>query len=67
MSLKVVHSTHKFHSRHEAEHSNDKSYEVYKGIWQGSEYTQTYYEDGSSEVDFGGPCGPIYVDEFGET
>ena len=38
---------------------------VSEGEWQGSRYTQTTYEDGSSDTDFGGPCGPIYTDEFG--
>jgi hypothetical protein len=27
----------------------------------------THYPDGSSVVHCGGPCGPMYVDEFGNT
>jgi len=27
----------------------------------------TYHADGSSTVHCGGPCGPLYVDEFGNT
>lgn len=27
----------------------------------------TYHSDGGSTVHFGGPCGPLYVDEFGNT
>jgi len=37
-----------------------------KGTWQDAPYEQTEYEDGSSETDFGGPCGPIYTDRNGE-
>lgn len=27
----------------------------------------TYHSDGGSTVHFGGPCGPLYVDKFGNT
>lgn len=28
---------------------------------------RTYYADGSSEVNYGGPCGPMYFDRNGDS
>lgn len=67
-SLKAPKGYHKRKVKHyEASHSGEKSYTEVKDTWQGSPYTQHVYEDGSSEINFGGPCGPLYVDKFGES
>lgn len=67
-SLKAPKGYPKRKVRHyEANHNGEKSYMEVRDTWQGSQYTQHVYEDGSSDTYFGGPCGPIYCDHNGDS